>query len=361
MPSPTPHTLNLHAYTPGLQPQESGWVKLNTNENPYPPSPKVREAILRELGEDAASLRLYPEPLSAPLRAKIAQINGLKPSQVFVGNGSDEVLKYLVWAYSDSERKALMLEPSYSLYPVLTAIKDSEMLHIPLEADMALPVDAVLKAQANLIFITQPNAPTGVAFALEAIAKLASRTDALVVVDEAYVAFAEADAVPLLKDFSNVCITRTFSKSHSLAGLRVGYLMGRAEVVDILDRVRDAYNLDRIAQVAALAALEDEAYYAGTIAKIKATRDDLRDALEAMGWHVYPSQANFLFVAPKDAAGESGAAVAKAAYAFLESQKILVRYFPKSPATDSYLRITIGLPEDMDKLLAALKAFGKTA
>lgn len=357
MPTVSSQIQNLHAYTPGLQPQEVGWVKLNTNENPYPPSPRVREAILAELGADGAALRLYPEPVSRKLRAKVAELHDLTPDQVFFGNGSDEVLKYLIWAYTDCERKAAMLDPSYSLYPVLTAIKGSEILQIPLDNSMVLPIDAIAASGANLILITHPNAPTGVAFSLDALREVAGKTNALIVIDEAYSAFAENTALPLLREFDHICITRTFSKSHSLAGLRIGYLMGSAETVAILDRVRDAYNLDRLAQVAALAALEDAAYYAKTIACICETRDAFSRELDALGWTVFPSQANFLFVEPRTRSGVCGLETAQALYDFLLSQKILVRYFPKHPFTCSFLRVSIGLPEEMKILGEAIQSW----
>ncbi len=348
MPAITPHIQGLHAYTPGLQPQSSGWIKLNTNENPYPPSPKVHSAILAELGTDATSLRLYPEPISRQLRATVASLNGLKESQVFFGNGSDEVLKYLVWAYTDGTLKAAMLDPSYSLYPVLTGIKNSSIIQVPLSRSMELPVDKLINSGANLILITQPNAPTGVAFPLNDLRALVAKTQSLVVIDEAYSAFADETAVPLLAEFDNVCITRTFSKSHSLAGLRIGYVMGCHKIMDTLDRVRDAYNLDRIAQAAALAALEDSHYFLDTIQKIKTTRDDFRSAIEKLGWFIFPSKANFVFVEPRNSKGENNASVAQAFYHYLESKKILVRYFGNNPFTSAGLRITIGLPHEMN-------------
>lgn len=361
MPNPTPHLQQVHAYVPGLQPQESGWIKLNTNENPFPPSPLVRQALLRELGADGDRLRLYPEPLSRPLRERLACIHRLDTSRVFVGNGSDEILKYFMWAFTDGARPACALEPSYSLYPVLAAICNSELRLLELDESMCFPLEALLAAEPNIIFITQPNAPTGVAFPLGQLRELAERTRALIVVDEAYAAFAREDALELVHAFDHVCISRTFSKSHSLAGMRVGYLLGSAEVVDILDRVRDAYNLDRLAQVAALAALEDETYYRNIISEIVQTREAFRAKLQAFGWFVYPSEANFLFAAPVNASGDSGAAVAHELYEYLRAQKILVRYFPDHPFTCRFLRITIGLPEQMNRLAEAIESWQQNA
>lgn len=349
------HLVGLHAYTPGLQPQEEGWIKLNTNENPYPPSPHVREAVLRELGEDGARLRLYPDPLSWALREEVARQNGLETQQVLMGNGSDEILKYICLAYADAEHPVAMVEPSYSLYPVLAAARGCEMKRVELDASIALPVEALCACGAKVLFITQPNAPTGVAFPMAALRELVAGTEALVVFDEAYVAFAEESAVELVREFDNVVVTRTFSKSYGLAGLRVGFLMGPAAVVEVLDKVRDAYNLDRLAQVAAFAALRDQAYYKGVTQQIKATRERFRMNLEARGWSVRPSASNFVLVEPRLANGERGTEVARGLYEYFLSQKILVRHFPDHPLTCACLRISIGLPEEMEALNKAIE------
>lgn len=356
---PLAHIPNLHAYVPGEQPQGDGWVKLNTNELPYPPSPRVREAILREVGEDGARLRLYPEPLSKQLRTAIAAYHGLESSQVIVGNGSDDVLNLIVRAYCDATHPAASFVPSYSLYPVLLGIQNGQWLEIPLDEQMQLDPQQAALTEASVLFITSPNAPTGVGYTLDTLRAIAKAAKGLVVIDEAYVAFAKEDATPLLKEFSNVVITRTFSKAYGLAGMRVGYALAAPEVIDMLDRVRDSYNLDRLAQVAALAALEDRAWLEQTVNRVKATRDATAQALTEQGWTVYPSQTNFLFAQPLDGAGQRGAAVAASVFESLKAQRVLVRYFPKHPFTCSFLRITIGTDEQMGKFLNAIQTWRK--
>ncbi|MDR2844780.1 MAG: histidinol-phosphate transaminase [Puniceicoccales bacterium] len=343
------------AYTPGEQPQETGWIKLNTNENPFPPSPRVVAAIRHELGDTGAALRLYPSPASSPLRAAAARFHGVGVENVLAGNGSDDVLNLLVRAFSDTAKPAGMLEPSYSLYPVLSGLNAAAMVRVPVGLDGEFDVDGVARSGANIFFLTNPNAPLGLAFPPEKIAAVLRRFDGLLVVDEAYAPFADADATALLGDFPNLVISRTFSKAYALAGLRIGYALAHPDVIAVLDKVRDSYNLDRLAQAAGVAALEDRTYYAGTIATIKATRDGTAAALRARGWRVLPSQANFLLAAPPTAPpGVDAAARAADAFDFLKSNKVLVRYFPKNPLTAPFLRISIGTAQEMEKLLNIL-------
>ncbi|HSY53168.1 MAG TPA: histidinol-phosphate transaminase [Opitutaceae bacterium] len=355
-----PHVAKLHAYTPGLQPGESGWVKLNTNENPYPPSPRVAEALLREIDGRGASLRLYPSPASAPLRAAIAGYHGLKPENVFVGNGSDDVLNLLVRCFCAPNVAAGFTWPSYSLYPVLVEIQDGRAAMIEFDRTMRLPLEKIAASTAKAFFLTSPNAPTGIGFTNAGIEKILAVFRGILVVDEAYAPFAEENAVALLASHPRLMVVRTFSKSHALAGIRVGYALAHADLVGLLDRVKDSYNVSRLSQVAALAALGDPGYYDVVIGRIKATRDSyVREFATKRGWFTYPSQANFVFTEPCDARGGTGLDVAKALYDFLFARKILVRHFPSHALTASFLRITVGTDDEMLVLSEALDAWQK--
>ncbi|MBC2606379.1 histidinol-phosphate transaminase [Pelagicoccus albus] len=341
-----PHIQKLHGYTPGFQPKGDGWVKINTNENPYPPSPSVDEAIRAALG---GSLRLYPDPRSEALRAEAAKLHGLEPEQVIFGNGSDDILNLLVRAFAN-ESSAGYLLPSYSLYPVLCGIQDAGTVEVPFDRSMELPFEALAKLDAKILFITSPNAPTGVGFSNEDLARVIESFDGIVVVDEAYADFAEENATELLVKYRNLVVTRTFSKSYGLAGLRLGYAMADRDVIDVLDRVRDSYNVNQLTQAGGLAALKDQSYLRAIAAKICRTRDFYRAEWEKLGWFCYPSQSNFLFVEPRNAAGECGASVAQDLFEFFKENKILVRYFPSSPLTDSFLRISVGDEDQMLKV-----------
>jgi histidinol-phosphate aminotransferase len=344
-----PHIAQLHAYTPGLQPTEPGWVKINTNECPYAPSPRVAEAIRREVGEDGASLRLYPNPQSSPLRAAVARLHGhgLTEAHVCIGNGSDDILNLLVRAFCAADSAAGYTLPSYSLYPVLVAIQDGRAQTIAFDRSMRLPLAQIAASTARAFFLTSPNAPTGVAFPRDEIEAALKVFKGLFVVDEAYALFAEQDAVPLLAKYPNLVITRTLSKAYALAGIRVGYALAHPGVIDVLDRVRDSYNVNRLSQAAALAAVSDRDYYTAIITKVKQTRDFYIAEWRARGWFTYDSQANFIFTEPRNARGETGPAVAKSAYDFLYQNKVLVRYFPSHPLTASFLRISVGTDDDM--------------
>ena len=360
VPGPLGHIERLHAYTPGVQPTEGGWIKLNTNECPYPPSPRVAQAIVSEIGEDGSSLRLYPNPRSERLRSVVASVHGLKDSQVCIGNGSDDILNLLVRAYCTGTAQAGFTFPSYSLYPVLVAIQDGRSEVIAFERSMALPVEAIVSSKAKVFFLTSPNAPTGVGFSNETLEKVLSASDGLVVIDEAYAPFADEDAVPLLATYPNLVVVRTLSKAYALAGLRVGYALAAPAVIEVLDRVRDSYNVNRLSQVAAIAALGDTGYYEAIIGKVKETRDFYVGEWSSRGWFTYPSQSNFIFTEPRNARGESGPSVAKSAFDFLLSRRILVRYFPSHALTASFLRISVGNDDEMlavnDSFDAWLKA-----
>ena len=355
-----PHVAKLHAYTPGLQPSEPGWVKLNTNECPYPPSPHVAEAIRREVGEDGASLRLYPNPQSSPLRAAIARLHGVQPENVCVGNGSDDILNLLVRAYCSEQATLGFTVPSYSLYPVLVEIQDGRSTVVEFDRSMRLPVERIANSAAKAFFLTSPNAPTGVGFSNADLERVLAGYRGLFVIDEAYAPFARENAVPLLSRYPNVVIVRTLSKAYALAGIRVGYALAHATVIDVLDRVRDSYNVSRLSQSAALAAIRDQSYYDGVIAKVIATRDRfMADLLNRRGWNTYDSQSNFIFTEPKNARGETGPAVAKSAYEHLYANKVLVRYFPSHALTAPFLRISVGTDAEMAVLSQQLDAWQK--
>ena len=356
-----PHIAKLHAYTPGLQPTEPGWVKLNTNECPYPPSPRVAEAIRDELGANGDSLRLYPNPKGEALRSAVAELHGLREENVCIGNGSDDILNLLVRCYCTQTVPLGFAMPSYSLYPVLVEIQDGRSSVIEFDRSMKLPLERIAASTARAFFLTSPNAPTGVAFSRAEIEAALKVFNGLLVVDEAYAPFANEDAVPLLALHPNLVVVRTLSKAHALAGIRIGYALAHSEVIDVLDRVRDSYNTSRLSQAAALAAINDQPYYAGVIEKIKATRDRCVKAWSGQGWFTYPSQANFIFTEPRNARGESGPAVAKAAYDYLYAHKVLVRYFPSHALTAAFLRISVGTDHEMAVLNQSLEAWRKIA
>ncbi|MDB6170529.1 MAG: histidinol-phosphate aminotransferase [Verrucomicrobia bacterium] len=352
-----PHVARIHAYTPGLQPAGQGWVKLNTNECPYPPSPLVAEALRREIGDDGASLRLYPNPKSTPLRAAIAKLHALGPDQVCVGNGSDDILNLLVRAFCSSSAGAGFTFPSYSLYPVLVEIQDGRAVVIEFDRSMTLPIDRISDSSARAFFLTSPNAPTGVAFSNTEIERVLGAFPGLLVVDEAYAPFARENAVGLLARHPRLVVVRTLSKAYALAGIRVGYALADPKVIGLLDGVRDSYNVGRLSQVAAVAALGDAAYYEGVVAKVIVTREGNLARFAQRGWFTYPSQANFIFTEPKNSRGETGPVVAKAAYDFLFERKVLVRHFPHHPLTAPFLRVTIGTDGEMQALQSTLDAW----
>ena len=364
-----PHIAKLHAYTPGLQPTEAGWVKLNTNECPYPPSPRVAEALQREIGSGpgaGATLRLYPNPKSTPLRAAIAQLHarehaGLREAHVCVGNGSDDILNLFIRAFVTQDAAAGFTLPSYSLYPVLVEIQDGRTNVIEFDRTMRLPVERIAASTARAFFLTSPNAPTGVAFANADLERVLASYRGLFVVDEAYAPFATENAIPLLAKYPNLVIVRTLSKAYALAGIRVGYALAHADIIDLLDRVRDSYNVNRLSQAAAIAALGDQAYYDGIIAQVKSTRDrSVAEFAQRRGWFTYPSQSNFIFTEPKNARGETGPAVSKAAYDFLFARKVLVRHFPSHALTAPFLRISVGTDAEMRVLSETLDAWQKS-
>ena len=342
--SPVVHTLT--PYVPGEQPRIANLVKLNTNENPYGPSPRVIEAIKAELGDN---LRLYPDPNSERLRQAIAEFFRIDLNQVFVGNGSDEVLAHTFQALLKHNKPLLFPDISYSFYPVYCGLYDIQYQEVPLADDFSICVDDYARENGGIIF-PNPNAPTGRLLALGEIERLLKiNTDSVVVVDEAYVDFGGESAVSLINRYPNLLVTQTVSKSRSLAGLRVGYAMGNPELIEALIRVKDSFNsypLDRLAIVGGTAAFEDVAYFEDTCNRVIASRKILVAALEGLGFKVIPSAANFVFASPSDL---SAPQLADA----LRERGIIVRYFNK-PRIDNFLRITIGTEEQNQMLLEAL-------
>ncbi len=352
----------MSAYTPGEQPNEPDWIKLNTNEFPYPPSPKVKEAIIAELedGQDA-KLRLYPNPESSALRKAIANYYKLEEKNVIAGNGSDDVLNLAVRAFSGFGLKIAAMKPSYSLYPVLAKIQNAEYIELGFEKNMRLPYQKIFSSGANIFFLTSPNAPTAYGFSLAEIEKLVVGFDGLVLIDEAYAPFADFSASLLVKKYNNVIVVGTTSKGWALAGMRIGWALASSEIIEILDRVRDSYNIDRLAQVAGIAALKDVKYYDKFRKQVCKTRENLEKFFDKLGWAYFKSSANFIFVSPENKGGEFGAKVAASLYESLKADKILVRYFAKDENINDFLRITIGNNDEMKAFKESVSRWIKSA
>jgi histidinol-phosphate aminotransferase len=338
----------LTPYVPGEQPRLENLVKLNTNENPYGPSPRAIEAISKALGD---GLRLYPDPGSERLRQAIADHYNLSPNQVFVGNGSDEVLAHTFHGLLKHDKPLLFPDITYSFYPVYCGLYEINYQQIPLTEDFSINVDDYQVDNGGIIF-PNPNAPTGRLLPLSEIERLLQfNRDSVVVVDEAYIDFGGDSAVSLIESYPNLLVTQTTSKSRSLAGLRVGYALGNEELIEALVRVKDSFNsypLDRLAGAGATAAFEDNVYFRQTCEKVIKSREFVVAELERLGFYVIPSAANFIFARPS---GDSAQALADA----LRERGIIVRYFNK-PRINDFLRITIGNEEQNQALIEALKA-----
>jgi len=331
----------LAAYTPGEQPKRAGLVKLNTNENPYPPSPRVAEALAAISPE---SLRRYPDPVSSALRQAIADLHGVEVEQVFTGNGSDEILALCTRAFVEDDGTIGYFNPSYSLYPVLAAIRN--VRGVACELTESFEWSEQDPEPASLFFLANPNAPTSMLFATSRIRQFCQTFPGVVLVDEAYVDFAHEHCMELAKTLSNVLVMRTLSKSYSLAGIRCGYVVGPKGLIDALFKIKDSYNLDRMTQVAAMAAILDQDHMRANANQIIATRERLTKVLSQMGFSICPSDANFLW-----AKHESRSA--KEIFQGLKSVGILIRYFP-GPRTGDYIRITIGTDGEVDRLIVEM-------
>jgi len=366
----------LHAYVPGEQPKVKGLIKLNTNENPYPPSPKVLAATRAAVD---GRLRLYPNPTAQALREKLAALHGCGPENIIVGNGSDELLALAVRAFvepagkfvpvqldpshlpdsylvrkDDSKCRVQYFWPSYSLYPVLAETHGAETNAVPLKADFSLPSVAELKRgkqwdfRAALTFVTTPNAPSGRGFSTAELDALCAAMKGVTVLDEAYVDFAPETALALALKHPHVLISRTFSKAYSLCFQRVGYFVGHPELIAALDKVRDSYNVNGLGQVAALATLGDLGYYRRNFKRIIATRERLRRELTGLGFEVLPSATNFLLCRPPGLP-------AKQWLEELRARKIIVRWF-SAPEVNAFIRVTVGTDAEADALLKAVRA-----
>ncbi len=337
---------DLKPYIPGEQPRHRQLVKLNTNESPYPPSPRVMAAIAAT-SED--SLRLYPDPESDALRCVLATRSGLEPNQVFVGNGSDEVLAHAFRALMQHGRPVAFPDITYSFYPVWARLFDLPISQIPLREDFTVEVDD-FNGDFGGVLLPNPNAPTSIALGLEHIRRLLrAHPDTVVVIDEAYVDYGVESAVSIVPEFDNLLVVQTMSKSRGLAGLRVGMAFGHPDLIEGLNRVKNSFNsypLDAVAQQAAVAAVEDEAWFSECCSKVVATRTRLAAELNAMGFAVLPSSANFLFV-------RHPGYEASDLFEGLRKEGVIVRYF-RHPRIDQFLRISIGTDEQCERLLAVL-------
>jgi histidinol-phosphate aminotransferase len=337
-----PNIATLAGYVPGEQSQDGGVIKLNTNENPYPPSPKVRAALRKAID---ASLRLYPESRSDTLRTIAGSSYGVKPANIVAGNGSDELLSMLLRCFVGPHDRVAFPVPTYSLYDTLVAIQDGVAAAVDFPADFSLP-SALAEQSAALTFLCNPNAPSGTLVSLQQIEKLARSLPGILVVDEAYVDFAAsegASSIPLIQRLPNLVVLRTFSKSFSLAGMRIGLAFASEHIISGMMKIKDSYNVNRLSLIAATAALQDLPWMSRNARRIQRTRKRLTTGLERAGYDVYPSHANFV-LARKSGRNQRGV------YEELKRRKILVRYFDVAGLQDC-LRITVGTPIEVQALL----------
>ncbi len=329
------NVLKMSGYTPGEQPQDKTYVKLNTNECPYPASPKVFEAIKAAANPD---LRLYPDPMASRFRAKLGELTGFPPEQVIAGQGGDDILNLVLRACAGKGEKVASVFPSYTLYDTLAELQEAEFVRVE-------TVDDLAGAGAKVNFVCNPNAPTGVWTEMDVLDALAPKLDGLLVVDEAYADFAEATCLPLVRTHANVIVVRTFSKSFSLAGMRLGYGIAQEPVIEQLFKVKESYNLDRISLAAAEAALDDVGHAEANVRRVIATRERLMGELEAMGLTFCPSRSNFVFFRVSNA----GAVKQE-----LMDRGVLVRHFD-TPELRDHIRVTVGSDEEIDRFLSELR------
>jgi len=335
----------LDPYVPGEQPQDQQYTKLNTNENPYPPSPRVIDAIN---DYDKQNLKLYPDPESSELKKTLAAYFSLKTNNVFLGNGSDEVLAHSFQAFFKQSEPLLFPDISYSFYTAYCGLYQIDFKQIPLDQNFNIqPIDYEVKHGG--IILPNPNAPTGTALSLNHIRDIVTNSSSVVIIDEAYIDFGGESATNLIKDFDNLLVIQTFSKARSMAGLRLGYALGHHDLIDALNRIKNSFNsypIDSLAQTAAIASINDEDYFQHNRQLIVQTRESLTDELTDLGFEVLPSTANFVFVRHKSTAAQE-------LYQQLKQQGILVRYFDK-PRINNYLRITIGTKSECQHLVKVL-------
>lgn len=336
---------DVEGYVPGEQPKDAAVIKLNTNECPYPPSPKVMEA-LAGLGPDA--LRKYPDPVALKLRSLCAERFGFPgPEWVLGGNGMDELLALALRTFVDPGDTVIAQYPTYSLYEVLCKLHGCTLQYVELDEDFQL-TEEFFAAKGRLAFFTRPNAPTGQCASRDQVARFCENFPGIVIIDEAYVDFAEDSCIDFPQRYDNVLVMRTFSKSFSMAGMRLGMAYGQPALIEAFLKTKDSYNLNAYTQAAGIAAMEDYAWMEGNVAKVKATREQLRTELQQLGFQVAPSQANFLLTQ------WHGQPETPTLFQTLKTQNIMVRYF-NAPRLQNALRITIGTDEECDKLVAALR------
>jgi len=335
----------MEGYVPGEQPQDPGYVKLNTNENPYPPSPKVREAVLAELGDP---MRLYPDPGAVRLRRQAAQTYGFDLPQIIAGNGSDDLLAMVAKAFVGEGDALACPTPTYTLYDTLVRIQGGRLAGVPYPEDYSLP-PALARKKARVTVVASPNSPSGTPAPVRTLAALADAIPGVLVVDEAYADFGEETALPLARERKNVIVLRTLSKSFSLAGLRIGLGFAHPRIIEGLNKVKDSYNLDRLAIAAGAAALADVAWMERNVGRIRRTRETLVAALPGAGFAPFPSQGNFVL------ARRSRGGSARPVYEALKRRKILVRHFDTARLAGC-LRITVGTDDEIAALLSAMKA-----
>lgn len=338
---------NVTPYVPGEQPGNREFIKLNTNENPYPPSPEVIRAIKGAADE---SLRLYPDPECEELREVIAGYYGLSREEVFVGNGSDELLAFSFQAFFDPGRPILFPDITYTFYQVYSSLFRIDYELVPLNNDLSIPVEGFFRENGGVIF-PNPNAPTGRYLETELIVEvLEHNPDVVVIIDEAYIDFGGESVAGLIKDYPNLLVIQTFSKSRSLAGLRVGFAMGQQGLIEGLNRIKNSinsYTLDRLAIAGAIAAIKDEEYFQETRRKIINTRERVSSELTGLGFEVIPSKTNFIFITHPEHRADK-------LFSLLREKGILVRYF-NQPRITNFLRVSIGSEKEMDHFLERLQ------
>ena len=343
----SPLVRTLTPYVPGEQPKVSGLIKLNTNENPYPPSPAVMAAMH---AVTADSLRLYPDPDSSQLKQTLADYHKVKPEEIFVGNGSDEVLAFVFMALLKHDAPLLFPDITYSFYPVYCKLYGIDYVEVALNQQMEIDTADYIDRDCGAIIFPNPNAPTGIPLSLATIENLLiAQPNTLVVVDEAYVDFGGETAMPLTQRYPNLLVVRTFSKSRSLAGLRVGFAVGHKDLIDGMERVKNSFNsypMDRVAVAGAIASYQDETYFQKALADVIDNREKTTQALQKLGFSVLPSRANFVFATHPAFSAEQLAAG-------LRERAIIVRHF-KHPRINQYLRISIGTQDECNKLIEGL-------
>lgn len=340
-----PNIARMAGYVPGEQPRDGGFTKLNTNENPYPPSPRVKAAVAEAVTD---RLRLYPDPMSTELCRTAVQLHGVEPEMVLAGNGSDDLLTIVTRAFVGPGEPAAFASPSYLLYATLIQLQDGRAVTVPYSRDWTLDRGALSVPGLKLAYLANPDSPSGTAMPRSKIAELANSLDYPLVVNEAYADFADPEfhSIPLLAEHANLIVTRSFSKGYSLAGIRLGYLVARPEMVEHLIKVKDSYNCNTLSQVAGVAALRDQEYLAATRARVLATRAQLTGALRAMGYQVPDSQSNFVWA--------TNGPPARATFQKLKDRKILVRLMAY-PGYPEGLRISVGTDEEIDRFLDVLR------